>query len=399
MQRLAFQTIPTVKPLARFGTAPAVTPQQVNVLFETKALKAKERQSIEQNKMTFVDRAWAAREHAAKNKQFNLAPFSNRQFASYVELECGTTGLGTNIEASAEELVCGERSATTVAINKAIQEFRLPTNWSGTPEQQGWLQSQLKVKRLVMASTKPIEDEVSSGRPCGDCLNWMKSDRFFSPKTQSMVFFKNPQADDYTLRVRTVQDLWRGAAQSSLTARNLSELPIQLSPGAKKAFKQLGYLKSLDTWRLIQNELGTVKATYDATKDKANGQPYRLAGATFFIPSENQPAETPTTHRIFIQPDFYWAKRFAHEGDMRAVEIGVDTLQQEAPETPAPYTVLLSYYGDGPPASPKSLGQLAQKWVTPNSLVAQINRNRIEVKTILETMPYMHVSVVTKPGY
>ncbi len=362
-----------------------IQPHEVTLRFETTNVSPAEQQVIQEKLPLFLPQAGLARTKALKNKFLNLSPFSKRQFASLVELTNGITAIGTNFEVSQEEQVCGERAAVTMALQKAVDKLPYTQLQKMSESERSAFLEGLKVKRLIMASSKPFEAEIETGRPCGDCISWMAANTLFTPQTQSMVLYQNPESTagpKYTFRVRTVQDFWPGFKTASIGSSSISKLPMTFSPEAKISLATMGISPSKVS-RVIQQAMATLQSHY--LKAKITEKTVNLATALFTV---SQPGRSATALKTISAQQIQWASRWPQEADLQAVAQGLQSLNNATVKG-----LVVCYYGDNPmPASPKSIAKIAQKLGGAN-LIAVIEDGALTVTTLQNRMPYLHSSV------
>ena len=210
----------------------SIEPSEVKVVSSSQYLTDNDLDEISQNKETLLIKLLEAHEHALKNKRLQGSKFSGRQYASNLEfkLSIGKEDLrfwniAGNFEMNIAELICGERGGMTVGINKALE--MLPIELVNQLPENANIENMLKVKRLLMSSSKPIGEDKSAWQPCSDCYAWMGTNRFFSPETQIISFFKDEKSN-LILEARTLKDLLprQDIQIASLTTKPIADLKI-----------------------------------------------------------------------------------------------------------------------------------------------------------------------------
>lgn len=210
--------------LSQYG----IDPKDVLISNQSKYLNDFDLHEASHKKEEFLTKLIQAHEHALKCRKLKGSEFSNRQYATHMELELnvGSTKksfwvLAGNFEMNISELICGERGGMTIGINKAIK--MLPKNWVDSLPDNVNIENMLKVKRLLMTSSKPLGDDKSAWQPCSDCYAWMGTNRFFKPETQIWSLFKN-QDSKLVLEGRTLRDL---LPRQDVQTVSMSDKPIE----------------------------------------------------------------------------------------------------------------------------------------------------------------------------
>lgn len=366
--------------LSRYG----ISLEKVTVSNQSKYLGQGELDEVAQRKEEYLIKLLQAHEHALKNKKLKGSKFSDRQYASNLEFELSwgsdkrrfwvTAG---NFEMNISELICGERGGMTVGINKALKI--LPIEWVNQLPDDANIENILKVKRLLMSSSKPIGEDKSAWQPCSDCYAWMGTNRFFSPKTQIISFLKDDKSN-LVLEVRTLKDLLpvEDLKTISTTDKPLADLKIEYSDNAKKALTNSPIPETV-----IYEMLNAAKTEYYSGAQINKGfSGKNSASAVLF----NESSEIFTARRV------EWVPRWVESPDLLAAKIGINNLTQQGIESPTVKAV--AYFGDHKEEpSIKSNGHLAQKRGSKDVILIVIENDVIKVRTILDYQPWIHGSV------
>lgn len=355
---------------------------------------------------------------ALANAHQRVGNVSGDYYASAVELEDGTWGVGTNVETSPTDRSCGERISMMVAWNTSIQKHVRYTHDYNFQASQG-----MRVKRFVMSQATLGKHLV----PCSDCQGWMANPRYFSPTTEIGTLQADPETGRYTLWIRTLQDLmpmW-GRHQPSLTQRPLEALPVEVSPLAEQAYQDLNQTRRVSE-RTRTQLLKQAQSAYEHNVTTDFTQ--RKVGAAALLSSGH----------IVSSSRFEWHKRTIEAADMRASGGGLELLKRRramqaqwwsqtlgylpsalANPTeqaikavrqavskalpgvtqklfpPEPKVLAVAYYGEIPEEIPsiRSLGYLAkQQHGGPDTLLMMIEGDTLQVRSIRDYMAEIYVS-------
>jgi hypothetical protein len=369
-----------------------------------------------QEKKELVNQALLTYEHAAKKRILNehvlkqnpnAGHISGRNFSTTIQLQSGVKATAVNSEFNREDILCGERSAIVSALNQAIQKipFRIIKD---NPKALEKAAEGLQVKRLIMSGAhrqkgeNPVseaQDNLSSPAPCSDCLSWLSTDEYFSPNTQVVTLEKtlNPPAGQkpaFTLNIQTVQQLlpnW-GVKAVSKSNQGIDALPVVISDSAKGLLgkhpwfvgKQMNPA-GLET--MAKTLLQKAKASYDANPltevSKKNA-----AVATQF-----QNLETPIaasrfdiTARWYLEP----GKTTLEKGFRKMQVNGLTTDPNQGA-----VAIAYAFYGDTALPTVSTLGHLSQLERgngADQTLIINIENEKIQVKTIRDWMPQVYMS-------
>ena len=366
--------------LTKYG----ISLDKVCVVNQSKYIDQQTLDEITNKKEDYLVKLLQAHEHTLKNKKLKGSMFSDRQYASNIQFELSwgndkrkfwvTAG---NFEMNISELICGERGGMTVGINKALK--MLPMEWVSQLPDDVNIENMLKVKRLLMSSSKPIGEDKSAWQPCSDCYAWMGTNRFFTPETQIISFIKDDKSN-IVLEVRTLRDLLpiEDLKTISMTAKTLSELKIEYSDNAKRALTASPLLEEV-----IYELLNAAKNEYySGTQINKGFSNKDSASAVLF----NESDEIFTARRV------EWVPRWPEPPDLLAAKIGINKLTKEKIESPSVKAV--AYFGDHKEEPGiKSNGRLAQKRGSKDVILITIENDVIKVQTILDYQPWIHGSV------
>jgi cytidine deaminase len=355
---------------------------------------------------------------ALANAHQRVGNVSGDYYASAVELEDGTWGVGTNVETSPTDRSCGERISMLVAWNASIQKHTRQPDDAHLEASQG-----MRVKRFVMSQATLGKHLV----PCSDCQGWMTNPRYFSPTTEIGTLQADPETGRYTLWIRALRDLmpmW-GQHQPSLTQRPLEALPVKVSPLADQTYQALAQTGQVSD-RIRTQLLKQAQSAYE--RNVTTDFTQRKVGAAALLSSGH----------IVSSNRFEWHKRTIEAADMRASGSGLELLKrrralqaqwwkqtlghlspvlarstehafQAVRQTmskalpgmtqklfpPEPKVLAVAYYGEVPEEIPsiRSLGYLAKlKHGGPDTLLMMIEGDTVQVRSIRDYMAEIYVS-------
>jgi hypothetical protein len=341
---------------------------------------------IEGKKELFLVKLLKAHEHALKNRKLGTSMFSNRQYSTSMQLELKNGDesdtfwvLAGNFELNISELICGERGGMTIAVNKAIEKLEKELV-DKLPETAN-IQDMLKVKRLVMTSSKGLGEDTSAWQPCSDCYGWMGAGRFFSLDTQILSLGKDEKGGS-TLEVRTLKDLlpMQGLHKISMSDDYIDAMSIEYSKDGREISEVIKLSE-----KMIRRLLKEAKNEYEKSvkiNDGFSGK--EDAAAVLFNESR----------RIFKGRRIEWVPRWPEPADLVATMIGINELAKVGIKNPT--VKAIAHFGDHIEApSIKSNGRLAQKRGGKDVVRIVIEDNTIKVRTIKDYQPSVHGSVRT----
>jgi len=312
-----------------------------------------------------------------------LPNLSHRHYGAMVVLDNGIEALGTNIEASRKNTFCDLRYAITNALNRFIVKTERPSGSDAAAIKSP------TVKTVYLANA---DLNAEPPVPCSDCQSWLDS-RYVSPKTQVVSLEQNPSGKGARLRSRTVKDMLplhkgRDEPVQLITDKRPQDLPVKVSLSANQLLNAQADLPDMARSLIRHAKQDTVK------KDSAchDGKPQ--TGAAVLL----SPAGLMNR-----QNTFSWSNRWTEPADLRAAANAlerVDRRRQLTQKLPgflqgffakwlAPQQVrAIAYYGELPPIP--SLGRIARKSKSSETLVITVENDVIQVRTIQDYMPEMY---------
>lgn len=329
-------------------------------------------------KTLLLEKVVEAYEHAAKNKE--LGNFSGRFFATNMMFENGKWAVSTNMENTAENGFCGERSALVRTWNQSLEKLSLKKlktdNTYKEKAQQG-----LKARYLAMSSFNLPGEDTGAGSPCSDCLNWLNETRYFSPKAQIATIEKNPESGKYTLRMRNIKEVlpYWGENAVSTTDKSIKELKIEKTDKAQKFMAENNISEEA-----LQKLLQEAKKVSENARTTELSDKNTAAAALFSNGKIESSEKMDWTRRWFISPDL--------------VAITKGLQKKSTPE--ATKVLAVAYYGNDKTPYIDSLGRISQDRGTGNTLVLTVQNDEIKARTIYDYMPYLYISSkkpVSKP--
>jgi cytidine deaminase len=352
----------------------------------------------------YLPKLHAVMEHAQKSQRF-YPNLSHRHYGAAVVMNNGVEAMGTNVEASRQAVQCDLRYATTQAFNHSVA--KLPAALAQTPPP-------LKVQTVFLVNA---DFKGSQPIPCSDCQEWMGS-RFYSPATK-VVSLERDDKNNPLVRVRTVADMLpfhmgRTEPVRLTTEQPLKKLPIKMSPRAKQALQGQS-LSPVEMRTMLQQ----AQATY-----RNNEQAARDSGLKIGVCAK-------VGSKLHSRGRFDWSTRWFEAADLRAVSDSMETSpvqkrwmehrwvpslvkkvvrwmqtltqkltrwlpffkQPEARQNEQKKSNLhaLAYYCDDPQQpSLTSLGRLARRRGSAETLVLTIENDVIQCRTIADFMPEMY---------
>ncbi len=373
-----------------------------------------------QEKKELVNQALLTYEHAAKKRMLNeyvlkqnptASHISGRNFSTTIQLQSGVKATAVNSEFNREDILCGERSAIVSALNQAIQKipFKLIQN---NPTALEKASEGLQVKRLIMSGAhrqkgeNPVsdaQDNLSSPAPCSDCLSWLSTDEYFSPDTQVVTLEKTlspavsqtpGQKPAFTLNIQTVQQLlpnW-GVKAVSKSSQGIDALPVVISESAKGLLSQHPWFvgkqmtqAGLET--MAKSLLQKAKTSYD-TNPLTEVSKKNAAVATQFQNLEAPIAASrfDITARWYLEP----GKTTLEKGFRKMQVNGLTTDPNQGA-----VAIAYAFYGDTALPTVNTLGHLSQLERgngADQTLIINIENDKIQVKTIRDWMPQVYMS-------
>ncbi|GEM_PF-3208350 len=363
-----------------------IDPRNITVVSQSSYLTNDNLNEITDKKELFLVKLLKAHEHALKNRRLGTSLFSNRQYSTSMQLEL-TQGdrsntfwvLGGNFEMNISELICGERGCMTIAVNEAVD--RLEKEFVDNLPETANIGDMLRVKRLVMTSSKELGEDKSAWQPCSDCYGWMGTERFFNLDTQILSLGKDAEGK-FTLEVRTLRDLltMQGKQVVSFTNDHLESLPIEYSQSAKEIAEA-----SKLSENIIRKLLVRAKDEYESAQKINEGFSGKEAASSVLFHE---------SRKIFTGRRVEWVPRWTEPADLIATTIGINELTKKGIKNPTVKAIAhIGDYDDIP--SIKSNGRLAQKRGGKDVIHIVIENNIIKVRTIKDYQPFVHGSVRT----
>ncbi len=335
-------------------------------------------------------------QHGLKGKQ--SPNFSNRHYAAGLlarsaDNQTPQWTMGTNIEPTWQHSTCDLRVAYDQLRNQAIQKG----------QEKAPLIDTIYLVNADLNQMPPI--------PCADCQNLMTT-QDFSPKTRVISLQQDPDTRQFRLKMRTIQDMLpyshRDIAVRYTTDAPLDTLPVTRSPQAKQVLSNTGKPPQESLRSLLQQ----------AQESYLNGvnPPNRTQTGSAMLLS---PIRTPVTGSRLN-----WSTRWFQPADLAALHHGLEiwqrvqtivktlfqTCQAHLPDfirqplesmfqraigwlKQHPHIQAVAYYGDEPHLPPiSSLGRLARKHATPDTLIVTIENDRVQIRTLADYMPEMYHS-------
>lgn len=379
--------------LADYG----INPDEVEVV--SKSPQAIDRKT----KILLIQKVLEAHEQAAKNKE--LGNLSGRTFATNMMFENGHWAVASNIENSDEIVLCGERSALVTVWNKTLSKLSLGKLRTDAAYKQKALNG-LKVKYMAMSNFSP-PGTAPAGNACSDCLSWMNLDRFFQASTQIAVINKDPQNGKYKLTIRplTEQLPYWGKQQPSITDKPIESLPVQISDRAKAAVVKA----NISQEQLIETIQKAKEAYEDAQTTELSDK--KVAASVLLSPGDviSKAERMDWTRRWFIPPDILAASNGYQlvKQCQRLIQSGMQNLQKVLPsggdnadlaqklvghEKDDVKINAVAYYGNEKVPYIESLGRISQDRGSGDTLVVLVENDTVQVRTILDYMPYLYIS-------
>lgn len=323
------------------------------------------------SKAELLERLLEAHEHARKNKL--LGNYSGRQYSTNLLMGNGQWALGTNIELTRDTVLCGERSSLVNSWNAALA--RIPVETLQDESQKADVEKGLKGVLLAMSSGDDVSHP-SAGSPCSECQSWLATDRYFGPDTIVTNLGKNEQGR-YFIRARQMKELLPLLAQQvpSRTDKAIASLPVHVSDKARAAMQAHG-LGEAALVKLVKQAKEAYRTNETAVHSGKN------TGSAVLLSN----GKTVKGQRLD------WTARWFESPELAAATRGVQRLHGDRVQA-------VAYYGDAVMPEVKTLGILAQEtWGGPDTLMAVIEQDAIQVRTIQDYMTDIYISKSTHTG-
>ena len=213
-----------------------------------------------------LKQAQKANTQARRGQTLDGMGHSGKHYGAFVELENGVTAVATNIDLATGENVCDLRSATVMAVNKAL--------------------AQGKVQGLTVKQSVLVNADLHGGKPnpCSDCQRVMTGEHFTPDSVvASLAATDNTEGKPYTLNVRRVSDML------GLSTGNASEdVPVTdrvletLSPAVSESAQAVMERDWIGQHRLLEL-LEAAQAQYD--KNASSEYSGKRTGAALWMTS------------------------------------------------------------------------------------------------------------------
>lgn len=341
-----------------------INPDEVNVVSKLPA-------QIDKNtKLMLLEKIVEAHEQAAKNKE--IGNFSDRCYATNMMFENGEWAVGSNIENTAENILCGERTSLPRLWNQTLEKLSLPKLKSDQAYKENTING-LKVRYLAMSSFKTPGEDLSAGGPCSDCLNWINEPRFFSPNTEIATIIKD-QDNKYNLVVKNIKELlpYWNEGSSSVTDQPVKNLDKLEKTDKAITFMQENNITDENIYSLLEEAKSASSIAKTTELSGKNAAAAVLMDNKKTVSSERM----DWTRRWFISPDL----------------VAVTKAVQDQSNPVSSKVLAVAYYGNDSFPYIDSLGRISQDRGSGNTLVIKIEDNKIKVRTILDYMPYLYIS-------
>lgn len=316
-----------------------------------------------------------------------LAPnYSGRHYGALVILADGTEGLGTNVEASRQVTLCDLRLALSTAQNSWVErQMGKPDTASKVPA----------VRTIYLVNADVDGDQPI---PCADCQEWLASP-LCPPDTEVVSLERGPEGGAPLIRSRTVREmlpLYKERSQIRFTTSEpLSELPVQYSGAAKALQEPLPEAQ-------VRQLLAKAQKAYQAGQSLAKESKRETGAAVLLSPS----GVITTGNRVD------WSTRWHESADLSAAAEGlsqVNRLRQQMQrlslgqwwpaalggkrqQQPASDSIrAVAYYGDDSSLPPiASLGRIARKRGSAQTLIVTVERGCVQIRTIQDLLPELY---------
>lgn len=329
--------------------------------------------------------------YAQKVSQF-YPNYSKRHYGALVVLDNGIEAMGTNVEASRQLTFCDLRYAITHAMNQSIATV--------SPSELGRVAFQPKVKTIYlvnadMAGAPPV--------PCSDCQEWLGSP-LCPPDTTIVSLEKDPQRGaNVVVRLRTVRDMLP-LHKARLSVRMVTDLPLASLPMQMSQFAERRLLKKDQPVSLnkLRQMLAKAQDRYLQNARLSADSGLKTGACVMLSPFES----------LIAADRFDWSTRWHEPADLHAVakafakaEVWQKPIRRitESKWCPAlvknraqlwlktPKIQAVAYYGEDSQLPPiASLGRMARRRGSCETLVVMVENNVIQVRTVADFMPEMY---------
>jgi cytidine deaminase len=306
-----------------------------------------------------------------------LAPnYSGRRYGALVMLADGTEGLSTNVEASRQVTLCDLRLALSAAQNQWVEKQ------SQNPFSQATLPA---VKTIYLVNGDPNSEDQPI--PCSDCQEWLASP-LCPAETEVVSLEKNESGNKQPqIKKRTVQEmlpLYKNRTNVLfISPEPISNLPVVYSERAKKVVGDLPESQ-------IKTLLEKAKEAYLQGRTLAKESQMDTGAAVLFSPS----GLITTGNR------FDWSSRLHESAELNGAAQGFARINQlrlaPGPNENEAYRgaqkiQAIAYYGEDPNLPPiASLGRVARKKGSPETLILTIETGQIQVRIIRDFLPELY---------
>ncbi len=333
----------------------------------------------------------------ARTAQRLFPNFSHRHYGAAVELENGVMAIGANIEASRQTSLCDLRVAMTQAFNQNVAQF--------TDQPVSLVPQPPRVKTIFLVNAAPDGEKPV---PCADCQDWMNS-RFCSPETKVVSLEQDPDKRTNLLRIRTVKDMLplhigRSEPVRMSTYEPVDQLPLQISHRAQPVLRRIERNPGASklTHAVMRKMIKEAQTAYQQNQHGA-----KESGMKTGVCARMEPDGS-----LHSQERFEWSTRWFEAPDLRAVADGFQSrwaLKKSLPDLlegawfframrqnlntwlKPPSVQALAYVGDDPNLPPlTSLGRIARRRGSSNTLILTVENDVIHCRTLAEFMPEMY---------
>lgn len=316
-----------------------------------------------------------------------LAPnYSGRHYGALVLLADGTEGMGTNVEASRQVTLCDLRLALSTAQNRWVErQIGNPSAASTVPA----------VRTIYLVNADANGDQPI---PCADCQEWLASP-LCPPDTEVVSLERGSQDGAPLIRSRTVREmlpLYKDRLQARFTTSDpVAELPVQYSDAAKAIREPLSEAQA-------RHLLATAQKAYQAGQSLARESKRETGAAVLLSPS----GAISTGNRLD------WSTRWHESADLAAAAEGLSqanrlsqqiqklslgqwwprALRGKRQQQSAPESIrAVAYYGDDSNLPPiASLGRIARKRGSAQTLIITVERGCVQIRTIQDFLPELY---------
>ncbi|WP_373532933.1 hypothetical protein [Vampirovibrio sp.] len=315
--------------------------------------------------------------------------YSGRHYGALVVLADGTEGMSTNLEASRQVSLCDLRLALGAARNRWIEsKVGSPSGSLQVPEVQT-----IYLVNANLDGDQPI--------PCADCQEWLASP-LCPPDTRVISLERGAGATDPIIRTRTVRQmlpLYKDREPPVLTTtRPLKTLPVSYSPLAQNVVaRSETALSDKQVKTLVLKAQQAFQQNQSLAKDSG-----LAAGASVLLHPSGLITEAGRVD---------WSTRWQQPADLTAAAIGLARCnglpetakpswrqwfsggrRQLPPESEASQSIqAVAYYGNDSGLPPiTSLGRMARKRGSAQTLVITVEQSQIQVRTVKDFIPELY---------